>query len=356
MSTRLLENILNQPAALAAVGAHHFGAGHGALMSAAELLGSKKKVVLTGMGASLFACISLSYRLNARGVSTTVVDAAELLYFLDRQIDSDTAVVLVSRSGESIEVTKLLPLLREHGAGVVGVANVPESTLIRQADQGIVISSPPDQMVAIQSYAATVATFALLDAAMTGELERAKPELGMAASIFARWIPECVARRDTWTEFLGTPTPLYYLGRGATTGAVAEGVLLMHETAKCSAIGMTPAQFRHGPVEVVDQNFRAVLLGTQPPTVSLDAALGRDLIAMGGQVRWLGPVPPESELVPFCEWPEGLPERFTPIAETVPLQLAAYRKAELNGVQPGDFRWAPLVTTSEAGFSIPTNK
>jgi glucosamine--fructose-6-phosphate aminotransferase (isomerizing) len=352
MTTPLLENILNQPAALRAVGAHHIGAGRDSLERASALFRSSKRVVLSGMGASFFACIPFSYRLSLRGCCVIAVETSELLHFLEPQIDRDTVVVLVSRSGESVEVTMLLQRLQERKATVIGVVNVPESTLSTKANQAIVMGSPPDQLVAIQTYTATLATFVLLDAAIAGQLDVATAELEKTANVLSRWIPECVAARETWSGFLGSSAPLYLLGRGPASGSVAEGVLLMHEVAKSSAVGMTVAQFRHGPVEVVNGNFRAVIFGTQRQTAALDAALANDLVGMGARVRWIGPDAPGTDTIPLCPWPSGLPERFIPIAEIIPLQLAAYKKAELLGIRPGDFRWAPAITTSEAGFPV----
>lgn len=350
VNTPLLENILNQPAALRAVRAHHLGPGRDALERSAALLASSKYVVLSGMGASFFASIPFSYRLASSGRRVLALESSELLYFLDSQVDSTTAVVLVSRSGESVEVTKLLQRFRQRAAAVIGVHNVPESTLAREPDQAILIGSPPDELVAIQTYTATLATFALLDAAMSGELEIAGAELEATADVLSRWIEDCAATRGTWNDFLETSAPLYLLGRGPSFGSASEGSLLMHETAKSPALAMTVAQFRHGPVEVVDQNFRAMIFGTQPVTAALDAALANDLTGMGGHVRWIGSTVPGNSTASLCPWPAGLPERFTSIAEIIPLQLAAYRKAELIGIRPGDFRWAPAITTTEAGF------
>jgi glucosamine--fructose-6-phosphate aminotransferase (isomerizing) len=124
----------------------------------------------------------------------------------------------------------------------------------------------------------------------------------------------------------------------------------MHETAKCPAVGMSAAQFRHGPVEVADVDFKAIIIGTQPQTAELDAALAGDIVKMGGQVRWLGPSVSGDKAQALCDWPYEVPPRFHSIIETIPLQIAAYTKAELRGIRPGDFRWAPLVTSSESGF------
>ncbi len=353
MSTPLLDNIFNQSQALRQIGKHQFGDEHDALVRAATLLKSKKRIVLSGMGASYFACIPFQYMLSRRGLRATTVDSAELLYFLPSLIGPDMVVVLVSRSGESVEVTKLIPVLRERGASIIGVVNVAESTLATGSDETIVMNCPADQMVAIQTYTGTLAIFALLEAAMFGELDQAGKEIETTAEVLAAWIPGCVAASEQWRKFLESESSLYLLGRGPALGAVFEGVLLMHETAKASAVGMQAGQFRHGPVEVVDPDFRGIIFGTQMATVQLDVRLAEDLTRMGGQIRWVGPMIGGSQAVSLCMWPEGLPSRFMPIAEIIPLQLSSYRKAELRGVRPGDFRWAPLVTTAESGFSFP---
>lgn len=353
VSTPLLANILNQAEALRGVAAHQFGEGREALQLAADLLRSKEKVLFSGMGASYFACLPFEYMFRERGMEVSCAETAELLYFGGHAVSKSTAVVLVSRSGESIEVTKLLRPARDAGAEIVGIANVSKSTLDVEADRSILLNSPADQLVAIQSYTATLAVLALLHAAVFGELEQAQLELEETIKRLEASIPKWVEGRRQWHAFVEGSAPVYLLGRGPTLGAVSEGVLLMHETAKGPAIGMSVAQFRHGPVEVVDSGFRGIVMGTQPSTVHLDAALANDLTQMGGQVRWLGPRVPGATFESLCTWPEGPPNRFASIVETIPLQILAYTKAEVRGIRPGDFRWAPAITSSEVGFALP---
>ncbi len=350
MSTPLLENILHQSDALRSVAAYHLGDGRKALEGAANFLREKKRIVLSGMGASCFACTPFQYMLAQHGFEVTCTETAELLHFQPVKFSQEKAVVLVSRSGESIEVIKLLNALHQSGTPVLGIANVPDSTLLAQADHSLLLNSSADQLVAIQTYTATLALFALLQAAIVGQLEQAQNDLDKTVRLLDASIPEWVAAGDRWRPFLEGSAPIYLLGRGPALGAVSEGVLLMHETAKAPAIGMSVPQFRHGPVEVVDQDFKAIIIGTQPATADLDSALANDITRMGGQARWLGPVIQDSIAQPLCLWPDSVPECFASIFETIPLQVLAYLKAEIRGIRPGDFRWAPTITSSESGF------
>jgi glucosamine--fructose-6-phosphate aminotransferase (isomerizing) len=357
VSTPLLENILNQADALRRVSDYQFGEGSEALERAGAMLRSRKRIVLSGMGASYFACIPLQHMLaHQKSFDVTCVETAELLHFKPASLAEDTAVVLVSRSGESIEVIKMLDILLDSGTPVLGVVNEPTSSLARGANQSIALGCPPDQLVAIQTYTATLAVFALLAAAVSHELSRAKAELAKTIEVLARTVPEWVRERKQLGTFLEGDAPLYLLGRGRALGAVLEGMLLMHEIAKATAVGMSIPQFRHGPVEVVDSRFRALVIGTQRSTENLDSNFANDLLSMGGQIRWLGPGVSGAVSQPLCAWPSDVPESFIPILETVPLQIAAYTKAELHGIRPGDFRWAPAITNSETGFLKPERR
>lgn len=329
----LLDNILAQPAALRAVASHQFGEGHSALIRSAALLRSAKRIILTGMGGSFAACIPLSYFFAARGVQAQVVDTSELLYFQIPVLDADTAVVLVSRSGESVEAVKLLALLKERGCPVIGVVNVAPSTIAANAVETIFLGCPPDELVAIQTYTATIAALLLLGAAYFTDLDRARSDLDTTIGVLSRSLPDL---NQDWTDFLVAASCVYLLGRGPSLASVNAGALLFHEVAKMPAIGMSAAQFRHGPVEVVDEQFRAIIFGSQPQTADLDAALARDLTTIKGSVRRIGS-------------PASQP--FAPIMEIIPVQFAAYQLAQCRSVALGRFRFAPAITLSEQGFS-----
>lgn len=347
MSTPLLENILAQPPALRIVADYQLGPGLTTLRRCAELLRAAKRIVLTGMGASLFACGPMRYVLAGRGIDVSVVETAELLYFLDAFARPDTVLVLVSRSGESVETVKLLDHVR---CTTIGVTNVPDTMLAVRTTEHILLNSPSDQLVAAQTYVASVVTLLLLAAAYLGDLESAKADLDTTIHLLPAWVSDNISASQKWQSFTDLTSSLYILGRGSGLASVEEGVLLMHEVAKTPAVGMSIAQFRHGFVEAADKNIRAVILGTQPATRKLDEQFAEDLQRMGAAVRWVGPASTSAGVPTLANWPENVPARFAGVFEVVPLQLLAYRTAESRGFVPGLFRWASTVTGSEEGF------
>lgn len=331
----MLDNIRNQPESLRAMAAYQFGAGAEALRSAASAIRGAGRVLFTGMGSSLYASIPAAAYLNSNGFPALTVDTSELLHFGGAA--PDTAVVLVSRSGETVEVTKVLTkvLTRLGPHATVGVTNVPGSQLARAARSALHIHSAADRMVAVQTYTAAVVVLMLLAGAVL-EIENLRDELGAAIDAASDSIDTELSSSGAWNEFFAGTEVVYLLGRGASMASVHEGALLFNEAARLPSVAMSAAMFRHGPVEVVDSRFRAIIFASQEATRDLDIALARDVEAMGGRVR-------------VCE-ARGV---FAPLSEIVPVQVAACSLAINKGLDPGDFRHATLVTTAETGFGKP---
>ncbi len=355
----MLDNILAQPRSLAAVLAHHTGPGAPALAAAAQLLRSATgRVLLSGMGASLFAAMPAADQLEQHGRPTRLAPSSELLHFGAGSFHPTDLAVLISRSGASVEVLRLAEHLHAARIPILAITNLPDSPLA-QLSHAVVLTTPPDehiadQIVAVQTYTATLLTLLLLAEQVTIPQT---PQLPAALAHLLPSLPDHLASlievSGSWEPFLSGDQPLYLLGRGPALAAVHEGSLLFHETAKLTATPLSSGQFRHGPVEAITPGSRILVLGTPSSTRALEASLATDLAAMRAEVRWIGPVPPgPSTLTPLAPWPANLPAVLHPIAEVLPLQLAAYRAALWRGLSPGHFRYAAEITAAETGFPL----
>jgi glucosamine--fructose-6-phosphate aminotransferase (isomerizing) len=352
MSAHIIQNIQDQIESLRRVAEHHLGAGRELLLDCADLLRKSGQIVVSGMGASLFSSLPLSYWIAEHGIILPVIETSELFHFLSPGLMSATTMVLVSRSGESVEVTKLLPILRERGITVIGVTNVAGSTLARRADRAILVSCPADQLVAIQTYTATMLVCGMIAAAMGDRLDKTEEDIELLLRVLPSYLDSCL--RDPVVH-RSDATPTYFLGRGPALASVQESALLLHEVAKTPAVGMSAAQFRHGPVEVLSHDFRAVIFGTQTKTRDLDYALAVDLHRAGAEVRWIGPQSKDSPIRCLGIWPEEIPDWCATLLEIVPIQVLACRTAEARGIRVGEFRFASPVTLSESGFPGSSN-
>ena len=347
---QMSRRITAQTASLRRVLEHHTTDGSIELQKAAELIRSTGQVVITGMGASYYAALPLESHLCGLGIHAIAVEAGEFLHFR-RHAYPDAVVLVVSRSGESIEIAKLVEAL-DGRQTVIGLSNRPASRLAREADVSISIQSLDDDIVALQTYTGTLITLALLGRAVEGKLAEARNEVESFLPSFEKLVGASIAAMRDWDEFLRSAAPVYLLARGGSFASALEGALLFHEVSKAPAIAMPTASFRHGPVEVVDANFRAVLFVPKDPTQSLNVALARDLVRFGGDIRVIGPRAENLEGLTLIETPAA-DVLYAPLFEVVPLQAAALRLAEMRGIVPGSFRFATPVTLDESSFGPP---
>ncbi len=343
---RLLQDIRNQDQSLARVLAHQSGKGHDALTESARLLQSANKIVVTGIGASLHAAFPLHYELVAQGFDSVIVESAELLHYQER-LCSGAVVVVISRSGESVEIVKLLADVKKISPHTIGVTNEPESTLAKGARVALVVGSLPDEMVAIQSYTGTVAALMLLAAAVAGDLEKTHGQMTALLPRVSSLIASNLEHIEDWDEFFKAASPIFLLGRGPSYASALEGALLFSETAKEPAVGIASGSFRHGPVEIVDANFRVIVFAPHGKTRDLNLGLAQDLVKFGAKVCVVGP--DDGGALPFIDIP-AVPEKLAPLLDVMPLQLAALRLAHRKGLVIGKFRYAPQVTRNEMNF------
>jgi len=339
----LAQNILSQAKSLAGVLQHQCGDGGVAIAQAAQLLRSGKRVVITGMGASLFASIPLEYILCSQGINAVAIEAGELLHY---RLDGfrDAVTIVVSRSGESIEIARMIEALKGR-TPIIGISNEPLSTLARNADISISIGSLDDEMVAIQTYTGTLLTQYLLANAVADTTTLASESVRETLPAFEQLVQRSVGEMSGWDDFLGVGSPVFLLARGPSCASAYEGALLFNEVAKTAAVGMAAGSFRHGPVEVVDPSFVGLVFAPQGKTRELNLALANDLARFGGRIRVIGPSGGSYEL-------PDIAETLAPMFEIVPVQVAALRMAELKGIYPGSFRFAPRVAVDEANFNL----
>jgi glucosamine--fructose-6-phosphate aminotransferase (isomerizing) len=276
------------------------------------------------------------------------VEIAELLHYQER-ICAGAVVVIFSRSGESIEVVKLLDKLKSVASPVIAVTNEPESSLAKRADVTIFVDSLPDEIVAVQSYTGGVAAGLLLAGAVGEAFDARVGEVSACLPRITALIKELLERVEDWDSFVKAGSPIYFLGRGDSYASVLEGALLIGETAKEAAVGLAAASFRHGPVEIVDENFRAVIFAGPAGTRGLNLELARGLAKFGGKIRVIGGGGDDVKGLSLIAIP-AVSDAMLPLMEILAVQIAAMRFAFVKGLEIGKFRHTGQVTRDEVAF------
>jgi len=346
--TKLLEDIVREPGELAKVWGYGFGPGRQTLDEAARILRDAAVVFIVGMGSSWNAGCAVLNAFQEQGRTAILVDASELLHF--GKVASGAAVIVLSRSGKSAEIVKLIPELRARNCRLIAITNTPGSPLALGADVTVLLDAVFDHQVSVTMYSALALVGCALARLSTGSLDQSiAPELTVALAestrAFSVW-QEKLAK----TSWLNPASPTYFLGRGSGLASCHEARLLWEEAAKVPASAMPTGGFRHGPQEMIREGVRIAMWIDGQRMRREDLALARDLREYGAVVLLIGQELPEDAADVVLNLPRISPE-WQFVLEIIPIQLAAERLSHLNSEDCDAFRLCSYIVEDEGGLS-----
>jgi glutamine---fructose-6-phosphate transaminase (isomerizing) len=356
--TPLMEEILQQPDALS--GVRKYYASPGAIpLTVRKQLGISRHtiVVFTGMGSSLHAAYPAQAYLTAMGYRALVWEAAELLHHHLKVLTPETLLVIVSQSGETVEVTRLLEVLPKK-TRVIAITNVEGSRLGRQGQLMLPMMAGIQAAVSTKTYTCAVAVLMYLAFAITGEPQRPLSQALMHAVDAQEKILE---RHDALMlptlEFFNHPPYVALLSRGADLASAFQGALMLKEVARLAAEPITAAQFRHGPIEIVSPSHCYIIFARhsqpvvaaprtrQPATLLLK--LADDIRSHRGRVLLLSDRPVENVTNMRLIHVDPIRLGLGTLVDILLIQLLAHDFALRAGFEPGKFWIAEGVTRRE---------
>ena len=130
-------------------------------LSALELMyNAKGRVIITGVGKAGIIGQKISATLASTGTPSVWVHSGEAIHGDLGRITKDDVVVILSNSGESEEVIKLLPVLKHIGTPVIAITGRKGSTLAQHSD--IVLDISVEREACPLNLAPTSSTTAML--------------------------------------------------------------------------------------------------------------------------------------------------------------------------------------------------
>jgi glutamine---fructose-6-phosphate transaminase (isomerizing) len=345
--THFLRDILRQPNELQRTIDFLLGAGRPALDAATTAIRNARRVYLTGIGSSWHAALCAGTLFNLGASPVYLYEGAELLEFAE--FPADSVVIVISRSGRSVEIVKLLAKARERGATVVAITNSPDGPLARGAQIPIAIPIELDHAISVNTYSTLAAIAGILASAAVGTWSAR-----LAATLSASFAKTEAAISD-WQTQIGDATWFapgaitYFLGRGCSTGSCHEARLLWEEGVKSPATALNTGGFRHGPQEMIAAGARFGMWIDAERMRGQDLAVARDLRKLGAAVMLIGQNVPQDAGDLVFQLP-SVPPGWQFLIDIIPAQLAAEKLARLSGVDSDTFRYSSFIVEGEYGL------
>ena len=306
-------------------------------------IGAMPRLTLTACGTAYYAGMVARHWLEATARQPVELDIASEWRYRAPPLAQGGAVACISQSGETADTLGALRFARRQGQATLGVVNVPESSMAREAGAVLPTHAGPEIGVASTKAFTTqltvLACFALavgrargaLSEAREGELTRALLDVpARAAEVLNH--DERIRELAHW---IAGARDVLYLGRGAMYPLALEGALKLKEISYIHAEGFAGGEMKHGPIALIDENVPVIVAAPSTcPVFDKMAGNVRETVARGGKVVLLsdraGIERAGEGAAATIELPEVDPF-IAPLLYAIPVQLLAYHTAVVKG-------------------------
>ena len=305
-------------------------------------LGSYQRVVLTGMGGSFHILNPLYLKLVELGFPAVMAETSELIYFTPQLLNNRTLLIVVSQSGRSAEIVRLLD---RQGARptILGVTNDVTSPLAKKSDILAVIQARAEASVSCKTTTGSLAALAWIsDCLSKADLQQTKRDLDHAASTIEEYLANWRNHSEVMARDLQGVRHLFVAGRGSSLAATGIGGMIMKEAAHFHSEGMGSAALRHGPFEMLSEDCFVIVLAGDTHVEPLHRNLVQDVRKTGAKAALVGT---GTESAAFRL--PAVRKELRPIVEMIPMQMVSLALAALAGREAGKFERIAKVTSSE---------
>ncbi len=304
-------------------------------------LAEYSRVLLLGCGSSYHAALAGRQSIEALANVHADADISSEFRYRRSSVGSETLVIAISQSGETVDSLHAIREARARGAAVITVSNVVDSVMARESDGVCYTHAGPE--IGVASTKCHVAQVALLQV-LALHLARSRGVIeAAAAKAFASSLndlPDLVGRAvDRFDEYrqvareFASVDDVYFLGRRSGLPIAMEGALKLKELAYVRAEAYPAGEMKHGPISLIEPGVVVVVAATRNPLWEKVMANVEEMRARGATIIAICDDGDDetSELVDATLSIPPTPELLSPIVAAVATQSFAYEVARARG-------------------------
>ncbi len=299
------------------------------------------RLQIVACGTSYHAGLLGKYLIEKLARIPVDVDVASEYRYRNPIITPNDGFIAISQSGETADTYACLKIAREHGAKILSICNVMDSTIPRASDATFYTRADPEIGVAsTKAFTTQLASLILLaihfarklgmiDADYTRHLLNALRAIPsqMEAILESSDDVRLVARK------LLRANSFLYLGRNVHYPIALEGALKLKEITYIHAEAYPSGEMKHGPIALIDDRLPVIVIAPKNSTYEKTLSNLQEVKARNGRIisivtegdDMLTRVSEHAFTIPECD------EIVQPFLSVLYLQLLAYHIADLLG-------------------------
>jgi len=303
---------------------------------------SINRITLVACGTAFLACNVAKYWFEKIARISIDLDVASEFRYREPPVEKNNLAIVVSQSGETADTLAALRYCNKNEMKTLGIVNVDESTISREASLALQIHAGPEIGVAsTKAFTCQLTTlyFLAIKAAKDKGNINSKQEAKLIKSILQ--LPSMIvdalsleAEIKQTAQDLSKASNAIFLGRGAMYPLALEGALKLKEISYIHAEGYASGELKHGPIALVDENMPVVVLAPRDELFEKTVSNMHEVMARGGKVLLITDAEGADEAQDGT-WKTiimpKIPNDLAPILYSIPVQLLAYHTAVYKG-------------------------
>ncbi len=260
----------------------------------------------------------------------------------------DALVIGISQSGQSEDVRQVVTDAREQGALTLSITNDPDSPLAQGSTHHIYLHAGEERSVAAtKTYTTELTAIAMLVGALT-EDDDFLATLERAPALLQATLDTSLAEIPAWVQRYRYIEHYAVLGRGYNYATAFEISLKIKELCYVTGEEYSEADFRHGPIALVQPGFPVILVAPEGAVLEKQIDLLKQLNEKQAECIVISNSDACRALATrSVSLPDDLPEWLSPLVAVVPGQIFAMNLAKERGLPLDTPRGLNKVTVTQ---------
>jgi glutamine---fructose-6-phosphate transaminase (isomerizing) len=226
-----------------------------------------EEILIIGCGTSYHAALIGAKQIQElSGIPARAEIASEYRY-QNAKIRKKTLTCFLSQSGETFDTLAAMQKVKSEGGKVLAICNVPNSTLMREADFQILLRCGPEISVcSTKAFTSQLAVLSLL-ALKLGRVHGMTQVEGREFVDDLRSLPTTIQSVlnqspliESVAQSVATKSRFLFIGRQYMYPTCLEAALKLKEISYTSASGYPAGELKHGPIALIDPSSVVIAL------------------------------------------------------------------------------------------------
>ena len=310
----------------------------------AQTLSAIDRIIVVACGTASYAGEIAKYAIEKWAKIPVSVELAHEFRYRDPILTSNTLVVAISQSGETMDTLMATRYAKEQGAKVLAICNTQGATLARESDAVIYTHAGPEVAVAstkaLTAQMVAVYLLALFLASGRKSLPAAElSALGKELLKLPAKVTEVLSSLDqvaALAKKMSNARTVLFLGRNVGFPVAMEGALKLKELAYIHAEGFAAGELKHGPIALIEKDQPVIVILPSPadPLHSKVISNIEEIKARGASVIAIAEAG-DTEAAKNAETVWFVPSTnwlMAPVLTVIPLQTFAMELANAKGL------------------------